>query len=123
MSLSRKKKLEITTPEVGEVVVMRDWLGNWMEVRVKRIGESPTYGVTVEGTVAESDEDRHGRRTYGKFVALPLSHKVETARVTSVRRGKWTVEMPDGTVEEAKSKKAAQDLCVERGVVFQEVSL
>lgn len=117
----RKKpvKIVVPNPEPGDVVLMRDWLGESLEVKVKYIGYSLTYGDTVEGTVVEHTQK--GRAVGGKHVALPLSHKIDSARAHSERRGKWTIELPDGTTEEVRSKRAAQELCEERGVVFQQV--
>lgn len=115
----RRKKTVVPNPEAGDVVVMRDWLGESLEVKVQKIGHSPAYGDTVEGTVVE--HIGKGRAVGGKYVALPLSHKIDSARAHSERRGKWTIELPDGTTEEVKSKRAAQELCEERGVLFQQV--
>lgn len=109
--MTKKKKAEVVVPTPGDTVTMHDWLGDWVEITVAAIGESDAYGITIEG---KDDE--------GKFRAFPLSHLVGTGKATNPKRGKWEIEMPNGTVEHAKSKKAAQELCVERGVVFTEVS-
>lgn len=102
----------MTPVEVGETVVVRDWNGAWVNLLVKRISESKMYGPTVEGTDVEAHQ----------FRALPLSHKVETARVTKVKRGTWDIEWPDGKGEQYKgSFKGLQDLCRQRGTVYQEV--
>lgn len=119
MPKKKPVKIVVPNPEPGDVVLMRDWLGESLEVKVKYIGFSLHYGDTVEGTVVEHIDK--GRTVGGRHVALPLSHKIDSARAHSERRGKWIIELPDGTTELAKSKRAAQELCDERGVVFQQV--
>lgn len=111
--MARRKKV-VSPVLIGDIVVMRDWHDEWIDVRVQKFGESKTLGPTIEGVQLDNG-------MAWRFVALPLDRKVETARVHSEKRGKWVIELPDETVEYAKSKKAAQALCVERGVVMQEV--
>lgn len=112
--MPRRKKVEVLAPDKGDEVTMLDWSDNWITVRVTSIGESPTYGTTVEGSLVE-DGVAH------KHIALPLDRLVQTARVHNVSHGKWDVTLPDGKEVRVGSKKAAQELCVQVGVVFQEV--
>lgn len=100
--------------EIGETVTLRNWTGEWYTVRVQKLFESKQYGPCVGGIMME---DGIGH----KNVALPLSHLIEHARANQIKRGTWEITLPDGEVVKVKSKKAAQELCVERGLVFQEV--
>ena len=94
--------------EVGNVVTMRTWSGEWTEIKVQKLGMSKEYGPTVEGV--EVDSWRH--------TTLPLSHLVEMARAKSMGHGKWDVALPDGAIERVRSKRAAQELCRDRGYVM-----
>ena len=97
-------------PKTGDKIVMNDWLNERITIVVVRLSISPEYGDVVEG-----------RDDNGKYRALPLSRKIETARVHTEGHGKWIIKMPDGTIERAKSKRAAQEFCDKHDIVMQEV--
>jgi hypothetical protein len=100
--------------EVGEIVTLRDWHDEEIAVRVKRLGNSPMYGETIEGlVVVQGVSERH--------VTLPLSHLVQTATVANLGRGKWNVTLPDGKIKRMKSKKAVKEYCDKHRFVLQEI--
>lgn len=101
------------TVEVGDTITIRDWVGDWLEVRVQKLSESKNHGPGVEGMQMVGGVGE-------RFVALPLSHLVETARAHNIRHGKWDITLPDGEVVTVKSKAAAKSFCEERDFVFVE---
>lgn len=99
--------------EVGDTVTLRSWNGEWIEVRIKKLYTSPQFGECVDGVqVVDDVAQRH--------VSLPLSHLIERAIAKKLHRGKWELTLPDGKVRRFKSKKAVQEYCTKRGLVYQE---
>jgi hypothetical protein len=114
--VTRKKERLPNTPEVGDEVTMRPWIGkDWLKVRVQKMIDSPVHGPGVQGFWIENGQAQ-------ATVTLPLSHMVEQGRAIKIGHGKWTVEMPDGKITNFKSKKSAEQFCQENNVVFTEVS-
>lgn len=107
-----KRKKIVTPVEIGDTIVMRDWNNQWVTIKVQKLSESKVHGLCAEGIDTEQ----------GQYRALPLAHKVETARVTKVKRGTWEVQWPDGQSEQLTGSLASiRSLVQERGAVFQEV--
>lgn len=97
--------------EVGDTVTLRDWNGEWIEVRVQKLGTSRDGGFTIEGMLAGG----------GGFRALPHEHLIEKAKAKNIRHGKWELMLPDETIVHVKSLKAAKEFCSDHGFVFEEV--
>jgi len=113
---TRKKERLPSTPEIGDTITMRPWIGTeWMTIRVQKLMESPVHGTGVTGFWLINGQAQ-------STVTLPLSHIVEQGRAIRVGHGKWTVELPDGKITNFKSKKSAEQFCQENNVVFTEVS-
>lgn len=98
------------TVQVEDIVTMESWSGDWVDVVIQRLGDSKVYGKTIEGIEVET----------GRFTALPISHLIELGRVRNTASRRWDLTLPDGDVLHLKSKRAAKEMCEERGLVFSE---
>lgn len=88
-------------PREGDVILVRDWVGDVITIKVRRVIQSPQYGACVDGY--ELDESMvHAYR----HVTLPVDRIVLPAILTRIGRGKWLMKLPDGQERTFKSKKA-----------------
>lgn len=97
--------------EIGDIISIREWSGDIIEMKVQKLDVSKVHGPAVHGV--QIGESRH--------VALPQSHIIETARIDNIGWGKWDLIHPDGTTERLRSKKAALDRAEEIGYIVTEV--
>jgi hypothetical protein len=112
--VGKKSRVVTRIPEVGELVLVKDWANEELTVKIHGFFESPSFGECFNGRQLEIDT--HRGRVFSRYVALPLDRIVQSAVLTRIGRGKWDITYPDGTTERVPSIKAAKERAKQHGV-------